>query len=141
MCPKSKKIVMNGAPVARHGLILGEDEATTSRKVFKHLPGLPGPVFGPKTDPKIPNPKNNKHKYFEGACFNSRHPGHCAREGRLRAAGSDTTSPGSAGVPGSPRESPGEFQMVQIHCVFTAKVTRMTLRCNVFFLTFHTPLI
>ncbi len=37
---------------------------------------------------------------FEGVCFNSRHPGHCAREGRLRAAGSDTTSPGSPGVPG-----------------------------------------
>ena len=31
-----------------------------------------------------------------------------------------------------PRESPGEFQIVQIHGAFTAKVTRVTLRCNVF---------
>ncbi len=51
---------MNGVPMARHGLILGEDEATTSRKVFKHLPGPPGPVFGPKTALKIPNPKDQK---------------------------------------------------------------------------------
>ncbi len=52
-------MVMNGVPVARPGLILGEDEATTSRKVFKHLPGHPGPVFGPKTYPKIQNLKNH----------------------------------------------------------------------------------
>ncbi len=31
---------VNGVPVAPHGLILGEDEATPSRKVFKHLPDL-----------------------------------------------------------------------------------------------------
>ena len=52
------KMVMNGVPVARRGLILGEDEATPSRKVFKYLPGPPGPVFGPKMDPKIPNPES-----------------------------------------------------------------------------------
>ena len=40
-----------------------------------------------------------------------------------------------------PQESPGEFQMVQIHYAFTAKVTRVTLRCNVFLFVFHTPLI
>ena len=62
MCSKSVKIIMNGVPVARHGLILGEDEATTSRKVFKHLLGPPGPGFGAKADPKIPNPKNLKKK-------------------------------------------------------------------------------
>ncbi len=31
---------MNGVPVAPHGLILGENEATPSRKLFKHLPDL-----------------------------------------------------------------------------------------------------
>ena len=30
---------MNGVPMAPHGLILGENEATSSRKLFKHLPG------------------------------------------------------------------------------------------------------
>ncbi len=61
MCPKSMKMVMNGVPVARHGLILGEDEATTYRKVFKHIPGPPGPVFGPKTDPRSQIRKIRKH--------------------------------------------------------------------------------
>ncbi len=31
---------VNGVPVAPHGLILGENEATPSRKLFKHLPEL-----------------------------------------------------------------------------------------------------
>ena len=55
-------------------------------------------------------------------------------EGRLRAAGRYVVSvrlPGSA----------DEFQIVQIICVFTAKVARTSLRCNVFYLLFHTPLI
>ena len=34
---------VNGVPVAPHGLILGENEATPSRKLFKHLPGPPDP--------------------------------------------------------------------------------------------------
>ena len=46
---------VNRAPVAPHGLILGENEAAPSRKLFKHLPGSPGPVFGPKTIKKIAN--------------------------------------------------------------------------------------
>ena len=50
---------VNGVPVAPHGLILGEDEATPSRKLFKHLPGPPGPVFGPKMTAKIENPKKS----------------------------------------------------------------------------------
>ncbi len=40
MCPKSIKMSVNGVPVAPHGLILGENEATPSRKLFKHLPDL-----------------------------------------------------------------------------------------------------
>ncbi len=44
---------VNGAPVAPHGLILGENEATPSRKLSKHLPGLPGPVSGPTMTAKI----------------------------------------------------------------------------------------
>ena len=31
---------MSGVPVAPHGLILGENEATPSKKLFKHLPDL-----------------------------------------------------------------------------------------------------
>ncbi len=56
--PKSIKIVMNGVPVARHGPILRENEATASGKLCKHLPGPPGPVFGPKTAAKVENPKS-----------------------------------------------------------------------------------
>ena len=44
---------VNGVPVAPHGLILGEDEATPSRKLFKYLPGPPGPVFGSKITKKM----------------------------------------------------------------------------------------
>ena len=51
---------MNRVPVARHGLILGEDEATASRKLFKHLPGPPAPIFDQKNHPKIENLKNPK---------------------------------------------------------------------------------
>ena len=49
-----------GVPVAPHGLILGEDEATPSSKLFKHLPGPLGSVFGPK----IPTTKKNKKMSF-----------------------------------------------------------------------------
>ena len=57
-CPKSIKIVMNGVPVARHGPILREKEATASGRFFKHLPGPPRPGFGQKTVSKIRNPQN-----------------------------------------------------------------------------------
>ncbi len=52
-------------------------------------------------------------------------------DGRCRAAvrGQD---------PGDPLAAPDEFQIVQKPHVFTAKVTRVTLRCNVF-LTFSYP--
>ena len=39
-CPKFIKMGVNGVPVAPRGLILGENEATPSRKLFKHLPDL-----------------------------------------------------------------------------------------------------
>ena len=35
---KSTKYWLNGVAMARHGLILWENEATGSRKVFKYLP-------------------------------------------------------------------------------------------------------
>ncbi len=47
--PKYIKNITNGVPVARHRPILRENEGTASGKLFKHLPGPPGPVFGPKT--------------------------------------------------------------------------------------------
>ena len=37
-CPKLMKIGLNGVPVARLGLILGEDGATLTRKLSKPLP-------------------------------------------------------------------------------------------------------
>ncbi len=53
------KTVTNGVPVARHRPILRENGATASGKLFKHLPGPPGPVFGPKTVSKT---RGKKHK-------------------------------------------------------------------------------
>ena len=40
VCLKFIKMGVNGVPVAPHGLILGENEATPSRKLLKHLPDL-----------------------------------------------------------------------------------------------------
>ena len=37
-CPKYMKIGLNRVPVARLGLILGEDGATASRKLLRYLP-------------------------------------------------------------------------------------------------------
>ena len=51
-------------------------------------------------------------------------------EGRVWGALAATTLGGSAGSSGSA----GEFQIVQISYVFTTKVTRVTLRCNVVYL-------
>ena len=45
-CRKYIQIGLNGVPVARLGLILGEDGAMASRKLFRYLPG-------PKTLKKI----------------------------------------------------------------------------------------
>ncbi len=39
MCPKLMNIGLNGVPMARLGLILGEDGAMASRKLFRYLPG------------------------------------------------------------------------------------------------------
>ena len=57
--PTSLKIVTDGIPVARPGLILGEDEATASKKLFKHLPGPPGPVFVQKMTARIEHPQKS----------------------------------------------------------------------------------
>ncbi len=51
---------MNGGPVARDGLIFGEGEAATPRKLSKHLQGALEPVFGHQKTPKVKNPKNPK---------------------------------------------------------------------------------
>ncbi len=52
-------------------------------------------------------------------------------EGRLRAAGRYIVLPGSAG-------SADEFQIAHFIYVFTAKIARTSLRCNVFY-TFSHP--
>jgi len=58
-------------------------------------------------------------------------------EGRLRAAGRYIVSGGSGGSGGLPG-SADEFQIGHFICVFTAKIARTSLRCNVF-LTFSYP--
>ena len=40
MCQIYIILGMNGVAMARHGLILWQNEATGSRKVFRYLPGL-----------------------------------------------------------------------------------------------------
>ena len=50
---KFTKNGLNGVPVARLGLILGEDGATASRKLSKPLPGLFPPAWGPKRQKNI----------------------------------------------------------------------------------------
>ena len=52
-CPKLTKIGLNGVPVARLGLILGEDGATASRKLSKHVLPLFPPTWGPKRPQNI----------------------------------------------------------------------------------------
>ncbi len=47
---------MNGVPVAPHGLILGEDGATASGKLSKHLQA----PFPPAWDPKITKNAENQ---------------------------------------------------------------------------------
>ena len=56
--------------MAPHGLILGEDEATPSRKLFKHLPGPPEIIFGPKMAATIENPKDPRPDARFGASKN-----------------------------------------------------------------------
>ena len=57
-------------------------------------------------------------------------------EGRVRAAGDDTTS-GRSGESRESGESADEFQIVHVPSVFTAEVTRVTLWCNVFVYLFR----
>ncbi len=45
MSHKTTVLVMNWVPMARHGLILWENEATGSRKVSKYLPCLRDAIF------------------------------------------------------------------------------------------------
>ena len=64
LCPKSVIVVTNGVAMVRHGPILREIEATPSGELLKHLPGPPGPVFGPKTTKKVENPGKSKIPVF-----------------------------------------------------------------------------
>ena len=52
---KFTKNGLNGVPVARLGLILGEDGATASRKLLRYLPG--------------PKNKNNQEKYINNSRY------------------------------------------------------------------------
>jgi len=55
--------------MARRGLILGQDEATPSRKLFRYLPDPPAPVLASKAGKKIKNQTSwkkmsKKHDFF-----------------------------------------------------------------------------
>ena len=43
--------------MARHGLILSQDGATSLRKVFKYLPGLRDTIKKSKMAEKVPKPR------------------------------------------------------------------------------------
>ena len=49
---------MNGVAMARHGLILSEDGATSLRKVLKYLPDLWDVVLNSKMTAKVQKSKN-----------------------------------------------------------------------------------
>ena len=49
MSPKYIILVMNEVPVARLGLILSQDGATLTRKLFKYFPAPFPPMFDPQT--------------------------------------------------------------------------------------------
>ncbi len=51
-------LAMNWVAVARHGLILWENEATGSRKVSRYLPGLWDARFLSKMSAEIPKSQN-----------------------------------------------------------------------------------
>ena len=53
---KTIVLVMNWVPMARHGLILRENEATGSRKVAKYLLGLRDAISMPKNVSKAKQP-------------------------------------------------------------------------------------
>ena len=58
---KFEKIVIsgvNGVAVDRHGLILWENEATGSGKVFRYLPGLRDTIKKSKLYAKVQKSKN-----------------------------------------------------------------------------------
>ena len=59
---KVDKNVMNGVPVARHGLPRGPKEAHGLQKLSKYLPGAPEAVFGPTTTQIVQNRTKNNQK-------------------------------------------------------------------------------
>ncbi len=50
---------MNGVAMARNGLILWENDATGSRKVFKYLPDLWEAIKKSKIEEKVQKQKND----------------------------------------------------------------------------------
>ena len=53
-----------GVAMARHGLILRENKATGSRKVFKYLPGLRDAIKKTKMADKVQKPRIAKSLCF-----------------------------------------------------------------------------
>ena len=57
-------LVTNGVPMARHGLILSQDEATSLRNISRYLPDLRDTIFCPKTTANIKNTRKSKNTDF-----------------------------------------------------------------------------
>ena len=71
MCPACQErrtcviLGMNGVAVARHGLILNQDGATSFRKVSRYLPGLRDAIQNSKMAAKV----QTKHKQIQCVVF------------------------------------------------------------------------
>ena len=66
---------MNRVPMARHGLILRENEAMGSRKVSKYLLGLQDTILSPKLIDKVPKSQKspNPVNYVYSDIWGRRH--------------------------------------------------------------------
>ena len=80
--------------------------------------------------------KSKKHRAIAPAAL-----GGCGGLGQLWEALGGSEQQLMTPDPGESRGSADEFQIVQIHCFLQYLVTRVTLRCNVFVLLSHGPLI
>ena len=55
---------MNGFAMARHGLILSQNEATSLRNMFKYLPGHQDTILSPKIGDKVKKIPKSKFDFY-----------------------------------------------------------------------------
>ena len=66
-CPQMQNIHNMGRAVARHGLILSQNEAASLRKVSKYLPGVRDTVLRPTITAKVKQSAESKKNIIH--CF------------------------------------------------------------------------